>query len=443
MDARPSYLGKALLGLCALMTGAVTDAVGADGPMVHPQLEAISAAYAKKQEIISSLLAKYTETSTPLASMEVLYARLHRHYLGEKRITVALMGRSLYLDEEVTMKDLGRAFDELRKAQPALFATATGDFQKLVSYTTILPFLEAVPVEVMHTTQVYDGEHNILTEQSPFALRDNNKQRPVVIKKQCTPKDRPYLRRSYFDWVGMGVADPGFAPTSEKSGRHRVVELLARGSLVLSKQSVSDQPNCVALEAQGIQRLVLDPALAFAIRSRHITSGEIVDVDVACDDFLQVAQSIWLPRRINLVFTGSSTSAEELRGKPLYSSVVQVSILEINKEEHAKLLAFAPEAGSEVMDTTIKPVDRYGNIVPFAPTKPGVTPTVSYLQPANEKDLDRAIEEGRRKAGGQDDQGTLSSARQSGRLFVLIINGVLVLILAAWLSYRRLRHPPG
>jgi hypothetical protein len=135
----------------------------------------------------------------------------------------------------------------------------------------------------------------------------------------------------------------------------------------------------VDVQMDGEKHLfVLDPKRNYALRRRttYYKTGDI-SANVDCDDFVQLTDTpLWFPRRIKveMYFPGYSNT------KPLVLEEYVVSELHNNPIPDSQFVLEYKEPGTHVADGTL----------PGAETKE--SGRVSYVVPADPKDLDKAIE---------------------------------------------------
>jgi hypothetical protein len=371
----------------ALISASVCRGAG-DGPA---PLDDITAAYQKQRQSVRTFLVEYELRSKGLVEMPVLSKHLNTAY---------------FLNEDVTL-------------------AAKGDLRY---YHYVGHYKNQPGGQLLLRTVVYDGK--VLKEKRPLS----GKAGPEIVMVQAVRKlDTLYFPNMYTGAVCFTSPDPGEKQSGNVTARDRIPEMFKTGTFVVAQQKENvDGADCVVVAAEGRQKLWLDPQKGYVVRKRELYNkdGEHT-FTIHCREFESVTPDLWLPRHVTWLTIGPKTAPEEYRGKPLLQTDVQVRRLEVNQPAHDALFEFKVPPGTQVVDETITGEDT--SKLTFEAGQE--SPTISYIQPVNDADLESVIAEAKARHEQKEPVGR--------RNLFLIINGVLLAVVAsafvAWWLIRRRR----
>ena len=367
-ESRSRALGT-MLFLCLLGFGplAMSAAMG-------QELQEIATAYQDHRDAIDSVLVEYEESLKFLADPRLLFERRRLIFPVTESVIVVSQGEKTYLEKETQTKPVGELLKLIQQEKPNIRLDE-------VTYEDVQKWLPSLPVQSTRQILVYDG--SVLREKSPIETYDNT---PIYIVREFERTGALLFPSSYLRYVGYGFEDPG--ATEKNENAHRFAALLPLAT-VIGNDEVDGQ-TCVVVDipqaatGSGGMKLWLDPQLGFALRKRqYFASDGTVAVESEFRDFTNVIADTWLPRNVVRRFAGNA----ELPNP--YEISVQVSRIEVNQPSHESYFEHRPPPGSQVVDETLTQLDEQGNPV-------GDRGSVNYVQPMDEKDLEKVIREAQR-----------------------------------------------
>jgi len=147
---------------------------------------------------------------------------------------------------------------------------------------------------------------------------------------------------------------------------------------------------------------------------------------------------LWLPRTVLSRQYGITEMAEgRYAGVPIHESVIEITNIEVNLPEHEMYFSLDVPPGNWVTDMVTTPLDSNGKEVALSRDK-NTIPSISYLQPADQADLDQVIQEARLKKPQRANKEMLTSKKSSwfGPLIWFNI-GFLTIFMLYW-CYRKI-----
>jgi hypothetical protein len=239
--------------------------------------------------------------------------------------------------------------------------------------------------------------------------------------------DSRWFPQAYLRSIGMALPDAMGAPMDERRRRARLPDAFRLGGFVVeSSREVVDGASCVVVSSPRRQRFSLDPALGFALRRAENFNAEtgLLETRLINREFVQSLPGVWLPRVCWFERCGGPDLPPDYRGKPMVRYIFTVTKLSLNDVPDS-LFALQIDAGYIVVDTPHVPPDS-----PMA--------AVTYVMPANESEVDAAIEE------------AISARNRAHRMqtttwIVLGANALVILAVIAIVGVRRVfrRRPDG
>jgi hypothetical protein len=139
---------------------------------------------------------------------------------------------------------------------------------------------------------------------------------------------------------------------------------------------------CVVVKNPDREKIWLDPKLGYALRKRDILDPESKRLRWRwlSRGFVEVETGVWLPKECWQEVCGPSAAPAPYAGKPLLRYVYTVTKLNINNVPDS-LFEMRIEPGLTVLDATI------------LPPKDGQNQVISYIMPADQKQLDHTIQD--------------------------------------------------
>ena len=132
-------------------------------------------------------------------------------------------------------------------------------------------------------------------------------------------------------------------------------------------------------------------------------------------------------------------------GKPVYRRQATIDNIDLNLPEHLQYFSVDVPAGAWVSDQTLSPVDKQGNPTSFPKYPENVGQAVTYLQPAAQADVEKAVREAQERAAYEipsaPQQATGTKARFTSVLIWFCVGMVAVTVAVA--IYRRATHRSG
>ncbi len=180
---------------------------------------------------------------------------------------------------------------------------------------------------------------------------------------------------------------------------------------------VVDGAECHVLVSSDRQRIWVDPAIGFAMRFReqyepvkNLPEHEWpLLVRYFYSQFERTAAGVHLPSKNEIVAYHSSSSPRSVWNQPKFYTVHNVRRLAVGREVHDDLFSFELPPGTEVLDEVR---DRFYRVGAFG------------------EELDRLVGQGREE---------LAQSRFEGRIWILLVNATVVMLLALLCGYRLLR----
>lgn len=434
--------------MCKIILGVFTLVIVAMPAAARPDtwtLADITAAYIKKYEQIKTIRVDSSKTVNPV----IPRAELFRKFRVETLFPITTMfvshrdGRFRYeradpISETVLnamIERLAVKYPEVREPGDALWRVVPYDQYRAVAETE----RRKHPEPSIHV-RVYDGQK--LWEFQPdvhLTMADGVARRAFEVVNPARLQ-RGYLPRSVLDDQLFSFAIPGLPSTEEDRRKDRLPSLFDGGGFrLLDRREAVDGVECLVAGNPDQGRLYFDPELAFALRKRQWYLGGQLIYGFVAGDFEKLAENLWFPR--TLVYTQyGPKSDEQYSGKPLHREVVHVTKLELNNPEHLKYFTVNVPPGSWVTNETLTPLDAKGQPASFPKLTSNEIPSVSYIQPADPKDLEKVVADARQDAGARSPE-LVGGFR--GLLVWFTIGMVAAVTLAV--AYRRLaaRRPPS
>jgi hypothetical protein len=373
------------LSLFAVVLSTAECRAAKPGPTI---LDDIEAAYVKQRQSVRTLLVEYELRSSGLAEMPVLTKYLNTGY---------------FLNEDITLASKG----------------------DLWYYHYLGHYKETAGGEVPERTVVYDGK--VLREKRPFSRKSG---RELIMVQAVRKEGACYFPGVYTGAALIGLFDPGEKSPGSLKDRDRIPEMLKTAVFAVGPQSeLVDGAPCIVIEAEGWQKLWLDPQKGYAVRRRILYNKGEQSFTIHCKEFERITPDVWLPRQVVWLSIGPKTAPEQYREKPLLQTDVRVRRLEANQPTHDALFELKISPGSQVFDETLTGLDPTK-----IPNEAGKTsPTLSYIQPANESDLGTVVD----KAKAAFDR---SQADARKRTWFKVFVGFLMVAITAVLAWRWLKR---
>lgn len=338
-----------------------------------PTLADIGAAHLKHREAIRSFAVEYELQAKGLAEMPLLTQHLGTAYFVNERVVVAGKGELRY----------GRTVPKT----DTLLHTVSPD-----------------------RTIVYDGTK--IKERRPMGKKGGQS---MILVQAVRKENVLYFPVTYTSAICLMTPDPGEKEPGSVTARDRIPEVFKTAAFAVAPQPETvDGAACVVVAAAGAQKLWLDPSKGFAVRKRELYQDGEHTFTILCQEHEQVAPGVWLPRLVTWLSIGPKSAPEDLRGKPMLQTDARVRRLEVNRTEHDALFQVKVPPGSPVLDETLTGLD---------PTQVSMkggnqSPTLSYVQPVNEADLESVISKAKAASDG--------AAAEGRRSRFLVINLILI-----------------
>lgn len=407
----PSRASSAVAVACLLAAAPMQTAIAADPPV--PTLEQISSAYQARRDAMQSGAVYYETRGTALVDEKFL-SEVYRVVNMPHTDTVSVVkGPKVY----------SKTVSKMKAGPPPGIA---GKPEKSAAGADGLTTMERI--------LVFDGK--VLREKSPVERSMDSKSFPSYFVLKIEQTNLPYFPQSYWENIGQGIRDPGMPTQGRDANAHRIPDMFKEASFAVSP-ALEDVggTRCVAVEAPGYQKLWLDPEKGLVARKREFYRDGQPFLTMEFDDFAQV-KDLWFPRLIHRYPLGTADMPQAYRGKRLMDITDRVTKLEVNEPGHEEFFELKPPAGALVLDTTLEPLDRSGKPVV---ARSGETKGVGYMQPANEADLQKVIQEARTGAArpvSPEEEGRGRWGRFLAWAVIIGVAGALV-----WSNIRARRAP--
>lgn len=427
--------------ICRLVVGIVILVGGLSHVFAGESLEDISEAYKRHRSQIESLLVAYSVAGESLVddvnsrNGEPLGDKGSRKF--SKEVVEVTQGKKLYQRSVfLEMPNMQKAYAALRADRPDLFkknaSGALGRYSgEMPLNRALIPYIPKAPRENSELVRIFDGE--VIREKLP--QRSGPSAIQYTVKAAETANFR-WIGVFYLDDVFLGVDDPGMPPAGIVGSRFKIPEMFSAATFTVAQdEEVIDGHRCVRVESMGYQRLYLDPALGFAVRRCDAWFEGELTYTAEYSDFIELLSELWLPRRITRYRLGTGKTPAHRKGARLVKREYTIKELEVNKSRHADYFILTPPAGAVVVDKRVRPLKEAPNVKPAAN---GAKRVIAYVQPADAKDVERAIEEAR-VADSMGLQMSQMKQATSGRWKLVIAAVNIVLLLVAVHVIRRRR----
>ncbi|MFH1300949.1 MAG: hypothetical protein ABIK07_07780, partial [Planctomycetota bacterium] len=281
---------------------------------------------------------------------------------------------------------------------------------------------------------VFDGE-NVWTHREAEVLTADGVARKGYTIRDPESEQLDLLPDTLLDYLLISPSTHSLPKDNTKRLKNNFPHMLATGAYSLSPKlhDISGHP-CVLVESVS-QSIWIDPQFGFAVRRRvwrHHDDKTIYEIEA--DQFEEILPGLlWLPHTVLARQYGVTEIAEgRFAGVPLFENVTEITKVEVNSAEHEKYFSLEVPPGNWVNDLTLSALDRNGNEIPV----PGDS-NVSYIQPADQADLEQVIREARLESGYRPTKDLFDKREGSGLTLLVWLNvGVLVMILL-FLGYRK------
>lgn len=350
-----------------------------------PTVANIAAKLAQHFRNIDSLYVRYRVRAEPLVETDVLKKQLNMRYL-------------VHNDHEFAFKGTKRYY---RLVEPEVV-------QGLPDEDGPTPQLRTTG----GTEVAFDG--NVMRRLTPVENIVD------ILGPDNVENDSAWFNQDYLFRIGMPLPDPLDLTNDRKESR--LAEMLVKKPYeIVAESEVVGDVQCIVIEYPSHDKIWVDRKIEYGIRMREISDPEtgILVSRVSNTDFEQVADGIWLPRTSVRELCGPASSPEPYRGSPLVRYTLTVTQIRINDVPDSRF-TFSISAGTTIFDGTVLPV------------KDGKNQYVSYVMPAKERDVGRAIDRALKE---------MKKTRKDTVMWptVLGVNLAIALIVVAILIYRRYR----
>ena len=278
---------------------------------------------------------------------------------------------------------------------------------------------------------VYDGNkfvHNT-SEDSVHTAGQLRKVYSLVNVGRLTD---PKFTQCLLDYSLFAFPLHGLPPEAKYRDKYYASSILEDPRLVLREEDSEDgRERRIVLVRDGEFEIWLSPALDFSATEYHVYRGGVKVAETSFDDFVLVAEGVWLPRKAQRSIFGGREFDGQFVGQAIYRNDYKVLALEVNQPEHAAAFTVRPEAGSWIVDETLVPQVAQANTTPNGQR---IIPSVSYIQPASDADVEKTIERAKHGVRGE-----LLEDKPAATIGLAIwANVVLVIGLLSWLAWRKI-----
>jgi len=294
---------------------------------------------------------------------------------------------------------------------------------------------ESMPADIL----VYDGKH-VWQHREATQLITNGVARNVYVILNPDSSPTGMVSNALLEKLLISFPVPSLPKDNAVRLENRLPDMLASGAYAISPilEEVSGH-SCVLVKSMS-QSIWLDPKLGFAVRRRvwRHRDGKPV-YEIVANQFEEILPEIlWLPRTVLSRQYGITEMAEgRYAGVPIHESVIEITNIEVNLPEHEMYFSLDVPPGNWVTDMVTTPLDSNGKEVALSRDK-NTIPSISYLQPADQADLDQVIQEARLKKPQRANKEMLTSKKSSwfGPLIWFNI-GFLTIFMLYW-CYRKI-----
>lgn len=342
--------------------------------------------YQRKYDQIETILVQVSRTVVPLideadwfrrngtvpgmtSTSTVVYHRDGRVYVNERSpwrvISRTVMNRLSELDPEL-------------QRNPAKFLEA--DFTQVKEIAN-RAWSEARET-AMGKIQVYDGKKLLVT--SGLRLSSSGIDRDAFTVKDIDALKRHYFPVTVLDELLFSFEIPGMPSEAEYRSGNFVPSLFSQSGYAEPERPVTaGDGDSVVLVAQNQDRIIFSSDFAFAIKRREWRTANGLIYDMNASQFEEIGKGIWIPREIEYTQYEPKTDAGGGDASiPLHRVQCRIEKIEINLPEHLEYFHLKIPAGSWVIDKNLQADDG--------------DRSVSYIQPADPADLERAIQEAKK-----------------------------------------------
>jgi hypothetical protein len=409
-------------------------------------VDTLSAEYAAKYSAVSILRCEYKSTM---------------HLLGDGasiwRDMTILIGPWSTTKSTVVADGIGRVYvsreNEWARLEPVFARELAAEFQQAVPQANwnALPFarVRSVASRVWETREqtasvvrraptvaLFDGS-KLWQHNAGQSLTTAGVSRKAFISIDPKRLHGPYFDRTVFDCLLLAFPTSLVSDQDARSS-NRLSMLARQGRFqVESETETVDGTVCIVAGNPETQRIWFDPEVGFAVRKRVWMERGVPWFEFVATDFSEAIPTVWLPKRFRFVHYGAL-------GTPIFREDCETVQLTCN--DNSDTSAFDPgiETGSFVIDETLAAPSDREQPEQGQNRNPRINPSVSYIQPANNEDLEKVIEAARTEQLHPANTNPLGETRtNAGWALIGLLNVLLIAVLAgaiaAWRYFVRRR----
>ena len=428
-----------------------TAPTGADPPSKEaalPTLADLVEIYEQKLDAVQSVRIDSTETQTPIVPRNDLFQKLGYLVwpaLTDQPQTQAVHRDGLLYDRQPAPDPrLESRFEERLQAEiPGYAAGTTGlqdvDFNRLAKIRLGIAEQLAGDDSSVRSEEirVFDGER-LWRHRTGEEILTEGVTRKVFEVINPGRLSSNFFSETLLDDLLLSVESP-LESEREFRGKNRLGELAQLVPLeVLDRTQEVDGHECIVLETPGEHWIALDPEIGYAVRKRSwFMDGQLV-WEFTADRFEQDGESVWIPRRYAQTQYGlAKFHGEPFDGKPLFRMEGVVTHVAVDNPTTDALFAMTPTAGAWVVDETLPAIAPDGSPTIPSTEASNEIPTVSYIQPADARDLELVARKAQEGAGKPKTTGRAALQRGEDRNLLLWFNFAAVATVVGLLIVRK------
>jgi|GEM_PF-6182726 len=401
-------------------------------------LDDIAAQYRTNYSAIDSVRIEYEKSFSPVGSLEILYEHWKMLHFGKEQAILVASKKKMHFATTQQTKAMDQVIGLLKKEQPGRFKNVKGDLGQEVTYAEIARLLPKITPKRSDRTLVYDGE--FLRERSPFTMteRDGKAYTTYLISDPQQQSGNSFSI-NFLDMMLYGFDIEGLGYDSQSRARNRLPELLALENFSLTDTAARiNGSDCVLIEAPDYGKIWLDKDLGYAVRRYEWTKNGVLLYSYECDEFEKVVDRVWIPHVIISETCGDDRVPLAWQGKKMLQTIWKVNVLEVNDPNHEKYFQLTPEPGSKVLDRTLNATNSRGSTVDLKQRKDKIIPSVGYVQPADQADVEKAVKQAQASVPVAAEFGSPGNANGGRwRTLTVLLNVAIVITLVTLLVIRK------
>ncbi|MEQ8856530.1 hypothetical protein [Gimesia sp.] len=430
-----SYHSKLLCGLMLIIILIKSPRVQGEEIPTHEELSDI---YIKKYNSIENILFEYTKVSqTSLIDEEELWQSFHVMPFIESTTTLVLNNTGNFYEAIHSRWDLVEqsVFSNAKANHPGkrIDQLAFNELQAIINHEITKVVKEPIPANIL----LYDGS-KVWKHSEASKLTTKGKSRKVYTILNPESRSSAMLGTTLLDRLLIAFTIPDLPKDNALRLKNHLPHMLEAGTFSIAQDLEEISGHACILINSSSQSIWLDPNFGYAVRQRTWKhhDGNIV-YKIEADQFEEIIPgTLWLPKVIKSQQYGIVEIANgRYAGTALHENIAEVKKIEVNQPSLDKYFSIDVPAGVWVNDTTLSPEDSDGN--KLTPSDKNVTPSVSYIQPADQSDLDQVIQKARLKDASKSKESLTEPKRSKLNSIIIWFNVGFIIMILIFVFYKK------